>query len=88
MAETLYYLYPVALLITLFLFILSKIAEDKWFTMFAGFIPLFLAIYIKNNGFYGFSDILVNSAALLTLFGIGAYLLIRSSFDLITEAFG
>jgi len=82
-----FWFYVVLLLVPLILIILSKMTEDNWFKLLAGFGLLPFGIYIiQETSLPNLSGTYIKEILFFIIIGVGAYLVLKGGYDLIKES--
>lgn len=85
--ENEYYFYVILLIVPLILVILSKMTDDLWFRLLAGFSLLPFSLYIiQQSTFPNFTSDYIRLVLFFTIVGIAFYLIGKSGYDLIQES--
>jgi hypothetical protein len=82
------FILPVFLISALFLFILSKIGEDRNFAILSGFTTAILGIYIIINGFWNLDNEFLLLGFSTVILGLSAYLIVYNGYMFIQEGWG
>jgi hypothetical protein len=77
--------FVVIILVLAGLIMLGFSVSDGWFVVFGGLGLIAFGLYSVTNGIAGYRDSLITWGTSITLIGVGAYLAINSSLQMINE---
>lgn len=86
--DSVHYITVTVFVMCILMYLISKINNDKVFIILSGFLWAMLSIYIGMEGLYNLDNDFLRLSVIIIFSGIGFYLVVRNTYDLIVEAYG